>query len=99
MADERPTHRVKATGALVFPQGYDAADLERVPAAEYKAHQREQRALENRAARNVKLAASDHMMLPDRGLDEARLQRWIDYRQALRDMDVQGDPVWPDQPE
>ena len=48
-----------------------------------------------RAARDALLAASDHTQLPDSPRDR---QKWIGYRQALRDITKQGDPFsieWP----
>jgi hypothetical protein len=51
-----------------------------------------------RTERNAKLAACDWTQLPDAPVDVAP---WASYRQALRDITLQGDPfniTWPEQP-
>ena len=56
-----------------------------------------------RLVRNDLLAMSDWTQLPDVALTTAKVAEWVTYRQALRDLDVNGDdpalPDWPTQPE
>jgi len=55
-----------------------------------------------RQIRNDLLAMSDWTQLPDNALTAAKKAEWALYRQALRDLDVNGDdptgPDWPTQP-
>ena len=92
-----PTHRHKPTGSLVYPQGYAVADLEVLATGAWETHEREAALAGVRQRRDALLAASDPMMLPDRGLSEAALQRWVAYRQALRDLPALENPQaeWP----
>ena len=51
-----------------------------------------------RVRRNGLLDACDWTRLDDNGLTEAQRAEWATYRQALRDITTQGDPVnitWP----
>ena len=93
-----PTHRHKPTGSLVYPQGYAPLDLEELPAGAWNAHEREAALAGVRQRRDALLAASDPMMLPDRGLSEAALQRWVIYRQALRELPALENLEWPVSP-
>ncbi len=55
---------------------------------------------ELRTRRDRLIAASDHWLMPDRGLSQEKLDAWIAYRQSLRDM-TKGDvhkPKWPKEP-
>ena len=56
-----------------------------------------------RQVRNDLLAMSDWTQLPDVALTAAKVAEWATYRQALRDLDVNGiDPAdvdWPTPPE
>jgi len=53
-----------------------------------------------RQVRNDLLAMSDWTQLPDSPLTDAKRAEWATYRQALRDVDVNGDdPALPDWPE
>ena len=56
-----------------------------------------------RQVRNDLLAMSDWTQLPDVALTAAKVAEWATYRQALRDLDVDGiDPAdvdWPTPPE
>lgn len=101
MADEGPTHRVKKTGALVFPEGHRATSIEKLSAAELADHRYEQAMAELRATRNQRLQASGEFMWPDRPMPEAERQKWIEYRQQLRDLPSTADPLkvkWPKAP-
>lgn len=101
MTDERPTHRDKKTGALVFPEGHRAANLEPLTQADWDLHQRDQAMAELRAKRNALLAASGEFMWPDRPMTETDRQTWIAYRQQLRDLPDTADPFkvkWPKAP-
>ena len=55
-----------------------------------------------RQVRNDLLALSDWTQLPDVALTAAKVAEWATYRQALRDLDVDGiDPAdvdWPTPP-
>ena len=55
-----------------------------------------------RQVRNDLLAMSDWTQLPDVALTAAKVAEWVTYRQALRDLDVDGiDPAdvdWPTPP-
>jgi hypothetical protein len=55
-----------------------------------------------RQVRNDLLALSDWTQLPDVALTAAKVAEWATYRQALRDLDVDGDdpalPDWPTPP-
>ena len=55
-----------------------------------------------RQVRNDLLAMSDWTQLPDVALTAAKVAEWATYRQALRDLDVDGiDPAdvdWPTPP-
>jgi len=55
-----------------------------------------------RRIRNDLLAMSDWTQLPDNPLTDAKRAEWATYRQALRDLDVDGDdptePDWPTPP-
>jgi len=55
-----------------------------------------------RQIRNDLLAMSDWTQLPDNALTDAKRAEWAIYRQALRDLDVNGDdptgPDWPTPP-
>ena len=55
-----------------------------------------------RIHRNDLLAMSDWTQLPDVALTAAKVAEWATYRQALRDLDVDGiDPAdvdWPTPP-
>ncbi len=55
-----------------------------------------------RQVRNDLLALSDWTQLPDGALTAAKVAEWATYRQALRDLDVDGiDPAdvdWPTPP-
>ena len=96
-----PTHRHKPTAALVFPEGYESAELENLPKGFWAEADKEFRLAEVRALRDRLLAESDPMLLPDRGLSESALKSWTDYRRALRDI-TQGDPFnpeWPAKPD
>lgn len=51
-----------------------------------------------RAERNRRITASDWVMLPDVQMSEERRAAWTSYRQALRDVTSQPDPLniaWP----
>jgi uncharacterized protein YjiS (DUF1127 family) len=52
--------------------------------------------------RNHLLMMSDWSMLPDNGLSEEKREEWMEYRQALRDLNEQSDfpenIVWPTPP-
>ena len=56
-----------------------------------------------RMHRDDALSRSDWTQLPDVALTAAKVAEWATYRQALRDLDVNGDdpalPDWPTQPE
>ena len=56
-----------------------------------------------RQVRNDLLAMSDWTQLPDVALTAAKVAEWATYRQAIRDLDVNGiDPAdvdWPTPPE
>jgi uncharacterized protein YjiS (DUF1127 family) len=55
-----------------------------------------------RQIRNDLLAMSDWTQLPDVALSDAEKAEWSTYRQALRDLNVDGDdptePDWPTPP-
>ena len=55
-----------------------------------------------RTSRNAYLDQSDWTQLPDVALTAAKVAEWATYRQALRDLDVDGiDPAdvdWPTPP-
>ena len=55
-----------------------------------------------RQVRNDLLAMSDWTQLGDVALTTAKVAEWATYRQALRDLDVNGDDPadvdWPTQP-
>lgn len=51
-----------------------------------------------RAERNRRITASDWVMLPDVQMSDERRAAWTSYRQALRDVTSQPDPLniaWP----
>lgn len=54
--------------------------------------------IELRTERNARLAASDWTQLPDSPLTDEQKQAWSEYRQALRDMMSQDEPVFPEAP-
>ena len=66
-------------------------------AREWQPDAEERRAI-RRSERDRRLAASDWTQLPDSPLTGPQRQAWADYRQALRDLDMDGTD-WPDAPE
>lgn len=92
----RPTHRVKATGELVFAGGYDPAALDKVTAAEWQKVTRDETLATLRAERDRRLAASDWTQLAD--VDATVAKAWRSYRQALRDLPRSADPIAPEWP-
>ena len=94
----RPTHMHMPTGALVFPGGYDDADLEVIPADYWIKADADAKLADLRARRDAELDATDAMMVSDRGLSDAALGQWKAYRQALRDI-TEGERDWPIKPE
>lgn len=51
-----------------------------------------------RKTRNMLLSNSDWTQLPDNGLNDAKRAEWVAYRQALRDITLLDNVVWPTQP-
>lgn len=81
-----PTHKHKQTGSVVFPDGYDKADLELLPKDFWELEAKQRKLADIRQERDNRLAASDAYMLPDRGLSEVEFNAWTAYRAALRDI-------------
>lgn len=54
---------------------------------------------QNRRERNARLASSDWTQLPDVKLSKDQAAAWKAYRQALRDLPLEGKPAWPKPPE
>lgn len=97
----RAIYKHLPTGAHVFPEGYAKKDLALLSKVDMQEHDDETALCELRQQRNAHLAASDSMMLPDRGLTPEQVEQWVKYRQVLRDItksDV-SNPAWPDKPE
>lgn len=54
-----------------------------------------------RRTRDQAIAKTDWVVLPDVSMSTEKKQAWLDYRQALRDVTLQPDPVnisWPKAP-
>lgn len=51
-----------------------------------------------RSERNALLLASDWTQLNDAPLTIEQVRQWAVYRQSLRDLPEQADPVWPNAP-
>lgn len=95
----RPTHRHKPTGSLVFPRGYPKASLELLEPDFWEKEDERVRLEELRLRRNQLLRDSDHMVLPDRGLSPERYEKWVQYRQALRDLPTSSGSDFPRPPD
>ena len=53
----------------------------------------------NRRRRDSLLTVSDWTQMPDALLDKPELKSaWADYRQQLRDLDLDGEVIWPAEP-
>ena len=55
-----------------------------------------------RSQRNIRIAESDWVLLPDISMPELKKNEWIVYRQQLRDVTSQLDPLniaWPTPPQ
>jgi hypothetical protein len=99
MSADRPTHRCRKTNAAVFPEGYDPADLETLPADYWTMCDHEAAIAEMRATRCELLLLTDRTQAADRKADVKVL--WAPYREALRELPKTFDPakpVWPAPP-
>lgn len=77
-------------GAQIVMRGNDVLAIEHTPSpAEHRAARRRRR--------DQLLAASDWTQLPDSPLSSAERAAWGEYRQHLRDLDMDGDS-WPVSP-
>jgi hypothetical protein len=95
----RPSHRHRASGAAVYPEGYDSADLEPLPKNYWRDRDRADALIALRAERDRRLAATDWTQTRDQ--DAAVAAKWMPYRRALRDLPDVADPlapVWPEPP-
>jgi Phage tail assembly chaperone protein len=99
MTQERPVHRLKSTGAIVFPSGHDPDNLEPIPVGYWEAFDTAEKVAAMRHTRNAILDLTDKTQLSDRSAAAKLL--WQPYRDALRDLPVTFDPanpVWPTPP-
>lgn len=96
-----PTHRHASTGAIVFPEGYDGADVSALGAGEWTDHLVAVALAELREERTRRLAACDYTQMADYPISHADRDAWAAYRQALRDLPETANPlaiVWPEPP-
>lgn len=96
-----PTHKHLPTDSLVFPDGYDEAELELLPEGFWEDFDMKFALSKVRVERDRLLAASDHPPLMERPKADQPL--WKAYRQALRDLPAKTtdpfNPEWPTPPE
>ena len=95
-----PTHRHKATGVLVFPQGYRAANIEPLPAGYWAAQDLIAAWAALRTERDRRLLLTDReIALPDFPISATRRAALLIYRQTLRDLPENTTdplaPAWP----
>lgn len=77
---------------------------------DYKKYQRKEDVLkELRSQRDTLIDATDKYVIPDFPMDDEKRKKWLDYRQALRDLPAMASPdldedgnlvgfEWPDAP-
>jgi hypothetical protein len=84
---------------ILFPEGYEKPSKEAYDEA-FPRHLKIELFKEFRLERNKRLAKTDYLFTSDypHASDEVK-QRWLDYRQALRDLPANTEdpenPVWP----